>query len=99
MLNARGLGTISSRKGSWVLPPPPFCRVVKMLGSISRQVPRLFRQPGSLIFRRCLAVEAAQSGSAMSLTFGSPTEVSLLILLMFFRRNVGCETLTQNGPI
>ena len=52
----------------------------KMLGSISRQVPRLFRQPGSVIFRRCLAAEAAQGGPAMALTFGSPSEVERFIV-------------------
>ncbi|XP_068727371.1 ATP synthase subunit delta, mitochondrial-like [Montipora capricornis] len=45
-----------------------------MLG-ITRQGSRLLRQPGAFILRRCLAAEAAQAGPAMSLTFGSPTEM------------------------
>ena len=49
---------------------------LKMLGSFSRSVPRLFRQPGSVILRRCLAAEAAEGRFGMALTFGSPTEVS-----------------------
>ena len=49
---------------------------LKMLGSFSRSVPRLFGQPGSAILRRCLAAEAAVGRFGMALTFGSPTEVS-----------------------
>lgn len=49
---------------------------LKMLGSFSRSVPRLFRQPGSAILRRCFAAEAAVGRFGMALTFGSPTEVS-----------------------
>jgi len=64
-----------------------------MLGSISRQVPRLFRQPGSLIFRRCLAAEAMQGGPAMALTFGSPSEVSLAVL-----RDIGRKTRVRYCP-
>ena len=51
-----------------------------MLG-ISREVSRLLRRPGSFFLRRYLATEAAQSASAMSLTFGSPSEVNLKIAL------------------
>ena len=49
---------------------------LKMLGSFSRSVPRLFGQPGSAILRRCFAAEAAVGRFGMALTFGSPTEVS-----------------------
>jgi len=42
------------------------------LGLISRQAARLVRQPGSLVFRRCLA----DGAPAVALTFGSPSEVS-----------------------
>ncbi|KAJ7381986.1 ATP synthase subunit delta, mitochondrial [Desmophyllum pertusum] len=42
-----------------------------MLGLISRQAPRLLRQPGSLIFRRCFA----DGAPAVALTFGSPSEM------------------------
>ena len=48
-----------------------FAGVYRMLGLISRQAPRLLRQPGSLIFRRSLA----DGSPAVSLTFGSPSEV------------------------
>ncbi|PFX30756.1 ATP synthase subunit delta, mitochondrial-like [Stylophora pistillata] len=41
-----------------------------MLGFITRQAPRLWRQPGSLILRRSLA----DGAPAVSLTFGSPSE-------------------------
>lgn len=46
--------------------------------SFSRQVLRVSRRPLGLSLRKCLATEAAESGPAMALTFGSPTEVSFL---------------------
>ena len=63
-----------SRKGSWDLLGRRHLAGYyhKMLGLISRQAPRLLRQPGSLIFRRCLA----DGAPAVALTFGSPSEVS-----------------------
>ncbi|XP_031558373.1 ATP synthase subunit delta, mitochondrial-like [Actinia tenebrosa] len=42
--------------------------------SFSRQILRFSRRPLGAGLRRCLATEAAESGPAMSLTFGSPYE-------------------------
>lgn len=74
LLNGGVLGTIFSRKGSWDSLDRRHLAgyYYRMLGLISRQAPRLLRQPGSLIFRRCLA----DGAPAVALTFGSPTEVS-----------------------
>lgn len=76
----RVLGTMFSRKGWWDLLDRRHLAgyYFRMLGLVSRQAPRLLRQPGSLIFRRCFA----DGAPAVALTFGSPSEVSLAIRLI-----------------
>ena len=62
-----------------------------MLGLISRQAPRLLRQPGSLIFRRCLA----DGAPAVALTFGSPSEVSKENTVSEIRNRHSVETCNE----